>query len=161
MKALKIGFCVAIASLAAILPASDKPSTATKSPGWNSKAAAAYLDSRMNWWSGWPVAARDHDTFCVSCHTVAPYGLARPVLRTALGEEAPSATEQKVIANVTKRVRMWREVLPFYPDEKRGAPKTSESRGTESILNALILSAHDAPGGRLSADSRLAFDEIG
>jgi hypothetical protein len=40
----------------------------------------------------------------------------------------------------TKRVTMWKDVEPFYPDQTRGLPKTSESRGTEAILNALILS---------------------
>lgn len=106
---------------------------------------------------GWPVAARDHDTFCVSCHTTAPYGLARPVLQRALGEQSPSPTEQKLLDNVTKRVRMWDEVAPFYPDETRGVPKTSESRGTESVLNALTLSAASPKGG-LSPDARRAFE---
>jgi len=35
-------------------------------------------------------------------------------------------------------------------------PKTAESRGTESILNALILVWSDAP----RADSRLALDNM-
>jgi len=153
--------CAVAGFFAAILFASDRPPTTGGNPAtWSSKQAAAYLDDRMNWWMGWPLAARDHDTFCVSCHTVAPYGLARPLLRTALGEQAPSVTEQKVIDNVTKRVRLWHEVAPFYPDEKRGFPKTSESRGTEAVLNALILAAHDAPTRRLSAEARLAFDNM-
>ena len=36
---------------------------------WNIRAAADYLDGRMAWWDTWPYAARDHDTFCTSCHT--------------------------------------------------------------------------------------------
>jgi squalene-hopene/tetraprenyl-beta-curcumene cyclase len=55
---------------------------------------------------------------------------------------------------------MWKEVEPFYPDETRGVPKTSESRGTESILNALILVGYDAPTGKLSPDARLALDNM-
>jgi hypothetical protein len=55
---------------------------------------------------------------------------------------------------------MWKEVEPFYPDAKRGFPKTSESRGTESVLNALILVGYDAPTGKLSADARLALDKM-
>jgi squalene-hopene/tetraprenyl-beta-curcumene cyclase len=161
MRVSVLGSSAAIVCLAASLFAGDGPrADSTTAAAWSGKEAAAYLDGRLNWWMGWPMAARDHGTFCVSCHTVAPYGLARPVLRTALGEQTTSATEQKLLDNVTKRVRMWREVAPFYPDETRGAPKTSESRGTESILNALILAAHDAPSGRLSADSRLAFDAM-
>jgi squalene-hopene/tetraprenyl-beta-curcumene cyclase len=58
---------------------------------------------------------------------------------------------------VIKRVRLWKEVEPFYPDQTVGLPKTSESRGTESVLNALILSRRDAATGTLSDDSRQAF----
>jgi squalene-hopene/tetraprenyl-beta-curcumene cyclase len=108
----------------------------------------------------WPSAARDHDTFCISCHTAAPYAMARASLRADLAEGSPSANERKVLDNVTKRVRLWKEVEPFYPDEKRGAPKTAESRGTESIFNAVILTGYDAPTGKLSADARLALDNM-
>jgi len=109
---------------------------------------------------GWPVAARDHETFCVSCHTVLPYAMARPALRVALAEQAPSFVERKLLDNVTKRVRMWQDVEPFYPDAQRGVPKTAESRGTESILNALILAGYDVPTGKLSRNVRLAFHNM-
>jgi squalene-hopene/tetraprenyl-beta-curcumene cyclase len=100
----------------------------------------------------WKTAARDHDTFCVSCHTAAPYAVGRPALRAALGEEAPSATERKLIENVVKRVRLWKEVEPYYPDQTRGVPKTLESRGTEAILNALVLTRYDRPEARQALD---------
>ena len=129
----------------------------TATPSWDGRAAAASLDTRMTWWTKWPSAARDHDTFCVSCHTALPYALARPALRTALHESVPSPAEQLLIDNVTKRVRMWREVEPFYPDQRNGLPKTSESRGTESILDALILATRDAGAGTLSDDGRAAL----
>jgi squalene-hopene/tetraprenyl-beta-curcumene cyclase len=138
----------------------DEPSLAPDSASWSGKAAAAYLDGRMVWWMGWKGAARDHGTFCVSCHTVVPYAMARPALRAALAEQAPSATELQVLANVTKRVRMWKEVAPAYPDNKQGSTKTAESRGTESILNAVILVGYDLPAGKLSPDSRLALDNM-
>src|SRR5215831_19084727 len=51
---------------------------------WDPKAAAAYLDRRMEWWSGWKGSARDHGTFCFSCHTAVPYALARPALSATL-----------------------------------------------------------------------------
>src|SRR5207249_9241103 len=41
--------------------------------------------------------------------------------------------------------------------QSRGLPKTSESRGTESIIDALILSIRDDEGGRLGDDTRTAF----
>jgi len=138
----------------------DEPSSTANSASWSGKAAAAYLDGRMVWWMGWEVAARDHKTFCVSCHTVVPYAMARPALRAMLAEQAPSSTERQLLDNVTKRVRMWKEVEPFYPDEKRGVPKTAESRGTESILNAVILVGYDVSTGKLSPDARLALDNM-
>jgi squalene-hopene/tetraprenyl-beta-curcumene cyclase len=140
--------------------ATDDPSSSAGSASWNGKAAASYLDGRMTWWMGWDVAARDHGTFCVSCHTVVPYAMARPALRTALAEQGPSPAEQRLLENVSKRVRMWKEVEPFYPDAKRGFPKTSESRGTESVLNALIVVSYDTPSGKLSADTLLALDNM-
>jgi squalene-hopene/tetraprenyl-beta-curcumene cyclase len=64
------------------------------------------------------------------------------------------------VDNVVKRVQLWRDVDPFYPDQTRGLPKTSESRGTEAILNAVILSSRDARTGVLAADTKLAFDNV-
>ena len=123
-------------------------------------AAAAYLDRRQDWWMGWTKAKRDHDTFCVSCHTAVPYALSRPSLRKALGEQTVSANERRLLDNVTKRVRLWKEVAPFYSDADRGMYKTAESRGTESVLNALILASHDAEMGQLSNDTRSALDAM-
>jgi squalene-hopene/tetraprenyl-beta-curcumene cyclase len=112
---------------------------------WDRKAAAAYLDGRMNWWSTWPSATRDHETFCISCHTTLPYALARPALRGALAEHGPSADEQTFLDNLSKRVSLWRDVEPFYSDAKNGAPKSAESRSTEAVLNALVLARYGTP----------------
>jgi squalene-hopene/tetraprenyl-beta-curcumene cyclase len=124
---------------------------------WDRKAAAAYLDQRETWWMGWSGAARDHGTFCVSCHTSVAYALSRPGLRAALAEQAPSVNERELLDNVTKRVRLWKDVEPFYTDH---GYKAAESRGTEAVLNALILAAHDSQSGRLTADTRAAFDNM-
>jgi squalene-hopene/tetraprenyl-beta-curcumene cyclase len=134
----------------------DQPANGSAN-SWDQKAAAAYLDQRAGWWMEWPKAARDHETFCVSCHTAVPYALSRPALRQGLAEQARSANERRLIENVSKRVRLWKQVAPFYSDADRGAYKTAESRGTESVLNALILASKDAPGGRLSIDARAAL----
>jgi len=107
----------------------------------------------------WPPARRDHGTFCVSCHTVAPYALARPALRAVLGEQAPSQAERALLESVTKRVRQWDKIAPFYT-ESSGPNKSFQSRGTEAVLNALILASTDARNGRLTADSRAAFDHM-
>jgi len=149
------GLCLVAAISAARPRAEADPSTA-----WNRKAAAAYLDQRATWWTTWPNAQRDHQTFCVSCHTALPYALARPALRQPLGETGASAAETALLANITKRVTMWRDVEPFYPDQTRGVPKTSESRATEAILNAVILSRRDARNGSLSDEGRRALDNM-
>jgi squalene-hopene/tetraprenyl-beta-curcumene cyclase len=123
---------------------------------WSAKSAAAYLDQRADWWIGWKSSARDHGTFCISCHTALPYALGRPSLRAALSEQAPSVGERQLLDNVTKRVRLWSEVLPFYAD-KNGDPKTAESRGTESVLNALILASYDP---KMNDDTKLALQNM-
>src|SRR6266851_4627510 len=137
----------------------DPPETKIAS-SWDQKAAAAYLEQRAGWWMEWPKSARDHETFCVSCHTAVPYALSRPALRQGLAEQSPSANERRLLDNVTKRVRLWKEVGPFYSDADRGVYKTVESRGTESVLNALILASNDAQSGRLSNDTRTALDNM-
>src|SRR5215467_452663 len=68
---------------------------------WDQHAAAIYLDRRQAWWMGWPTAQRDHQTFCVSCHTAVPYALSRPSLRNVLAEQAPSPNERRLLDNVT------------------------------------------------------------
>ena len=131
--------------------------TAADAPSWNRKAAAGALDERQAWWANFPSAQRDHDTFCVSCHTTLPYALARPRLRASVGERQASSTEATLEENVLKRVRQWNEIAPYYPDQTAGVPRTSQSRGTESVLNAAVLAARDASAGTLSADTRTAF----
>ena len=125
--------------------------------GWDAKAAAKYLDARAEFWSTWPNAARDRGTFCISCHTTLPYAIARPALRGPLGEREPSAAESKILNNLLTRARNWRDIEPFYPDQTRGIPKTSESRAIEAVMNALVLSRRDARDGHLSDDARTAL----
>jgi len=149
--------CVVVAALLAtgIVYAADAGSgpATTFSP----KSAGEYLDGRMAWWIEWKTSARAQGTFCVSCHTALPYALGRQALHTALGETGPSLNEVKLIENVSKRVGLWQEIDPFYNDEKSGAGKALESRGTESILNALVLVSNPSRPGSLtpSADQAL------
>jgi squalene-hopene/tetraprenyl-beta-curcumene cyclase len=133
---------------------------------WDAAGAARYLDTRMAWWRGWPKAQRDHGTVCVSCHTALPVALARPALRGELGKSDISDAERQMLGDVAKRVWMWREVEPFYTDQKVGLPKSSESRSVEAVLNALILVSRDTGGfgggfgartGHLGPDTRQAF----
>jgi squalene-hopene/tetraprenyl-beta-curcumene cyclase len=135
------------------------PATA-ESTSWDAKAAAAYLDQRETWWTGWQDASREHGTFCVSCHTAVPYALARPALRKALGEASPTNNERLLLESVRKRVRLWKEIAPVYNDKDDGANKGVESRGTEAVLNAFLLASHDAQDGKLRDDTRAAFANL-
>jgi len=141
---------IAIVSLAACLGSGLLAQTS-----WDPKSAANYLDSRAQWWSTWPNASRDHQTFCISCHTALPYAAARASLRSALGEKAPAPIEQKLVDNVIARVRMWDQVSPYYPNKNETDSKTVESRGTESILNAFVLTSY----GR-GADADRALEQM-
>jgi hypothetical protein len=164
---LAIGFAVAggrVVMLSGPLPrpviaAADKADGAAPNGiGWDRLAAARYLDSREVWWQGWDRAQKDHGTYCISCHTQAPYGLARPVLRQELGEPAASGAERAMLDSIEKRVHIWKEVEPFYSDAKYGAGKEVESRDAESVLNAVILASYDERQGHLSETTRAAFD---
>lgn len=137
--------------------AADKPAAAPAA-AWDRQAAAHYLDAREVWWQGWDRAQKDHGTFCVSCHTQAPYALARPALRAALGEQALPAPEQAMLASIEKRVRGWSQMQPFYSDAVSGPGKEVESRAAESVLNAVILLGYDARRGHLGDTARIALD---
>jgi squalene-hopene/tetraprenyl-beta-curcumene cyclase len=115
---------------------------------WNPQAAAAYLDSRTKaWMSG---GAMDHGTFCISCHTALPYALARPSMRSQLGESETSPVERQLLASITKRVTQWNDIQPYLGD-KTGGP------ATESVLNALVLAESDARTGRLTDTTNRAL----
>jgi len=131
-----------------------------KLDAWNREAAASYLDGREHWWAGWKSAARGESTFCISCHTSVPYVLARPELRGALAETGPSPDEARLIENVVKRVRNWKTIEPYYRNSKDQPHQSEQSRGTESVLNAFILSNQGARTGRLSDDTRVAFENM-
>jgi squalene-hopene/tetraprenyl-beta-curcumene cyclase len=122
---------------------------------WNANAAAHYLDQREAKWATWQGAARDHGTFCVSCHTALSYALIRPAIFAPGEQQTGNQEEQQLIEDVQKRVGLWNQIGPYY----RG--KDDESRGTESVLNALILATNDArTGAGLSEGTRAAFDHM-
>ena len=152
--------CLLAAAMTACSHTETKVKASDKFDSWDPKAAANYLDQRQITWMGWPSAWRDHDTFCVSCHTAVPYVLSRPVLRKALAEPSVSESERKLLNNVTKRVRLWNDIGPFYGGEEYDGNKIAESRGTEAVLNALILSSYDAQTGHLSDTTRAAFKNM-
>jgi squalene-hopene/tetraprenyl-beta-curcumene cyclase len=79
------------------------------------------------------------------------------MLRNAVAEKTLSVGEQKLLDNVTRRVQLWNEIAPFYGGEDYTSAKPAESRGTESVLNALILASYDTHNEHLSDTTRMAF----
>jgi hypothetical protein len=61
---------------------------------------------------------------------------------------------------VRKRVVLWNKVEPFYKSSLTAVSKSAQSRGTESVLNALILASYDKGNGRLEDITRAAFDAM-
>jgi hypothetical protein len=160
MNARFLGTGILVAAISPLLFSGDTSSTKPGSPAWSPQSAAAYLDSRLTWWSQWPNAARDHGTYCVSCHTAAPYAMSRLALSGTPDAKAISDVDRKLLANVTTRVRLWDEIGPYYSDQARGAGKTAESRGTESVMNALVLASYHTSSTAMDADTRRAFDNM-
>lgn len=156
MSAPLFAASILAASLSPLLLAADPSSTAGDTR-WNPQAAATYLDQRLAWWSQWPNSQRDHGTFCVSCHTAVPQALSR---LTVSEKPETSEAERKLIASVTTRVRMWDEVSPYYSDQARGAGKTAESRGTEAVLNALVLASYSPSSEMMNPDLKLALNHL-
>ena len=115
--------------------------------GWDREGAAKYLDERMDAWFANAKKLRTGQgvTTCVSCHTVVPYALSRPVLRRAMHVSTRTPQEVRLLEGVARRVETYDAHQPFY-DGSEG--KKTESRGTEAVLNALILSSADAERGR-------------
>ena len=154
-----ISVALACALHAGVAAAADKATAdASVSNTWSPTAAAKYLDQRAAWWESWPKSQRDHETVCVSCHTILPYVLSRPKLSTALDEKDMPAPERTVMQNLQKRVAQWADMQPYYLDEKAGPGKSKASRSTESVLNALILANRGAGQKRLDPLTRTAFN---
>lgn len=157
MRTIAFALFVAAAAGTTMISGASAARPAATAP-WNPRAAAAYLDLRQSWWESWPKARRDHGTMCISCHTAVPYALVRPQLRALLHDSDTTAMERKLVGDVLTRVRAWKEVQPFYGKwTAAGNQKAVESRGTEAVLNALVLASRDQADGVVSADAREAF----
>ena len=123
-------------------------------PGqWDQSRAAQYLDGRGENWFKFGSANRGEGASasqCVSCHSLLPYALARPVLRRLSNEKSPTEWETKILEQTKSRVANWDqldevEYQLFYDFDE---PKKKQSRGTEAIFNALLLSLDDRSQGR-------------
>jgi squalene-hopene/tetraprenyl-beta-curcumene cyclase len=119
---------------------------------WDKARAAQYLDGRGENWFKFGSAKRGEGASasqCVSCHTLLPYALARPVLRRLSNEKEPTRWETQVLAQTKSRVANWDELDEveyqlFYDFDEA---KKKQSRGTEAVLNALLLALDDRSQG--------------
>ena len=126
---------------------------------WNKTAARDYLDARASTWSQWNSSSRDSGaTRCVACHTGMYYALARRPLGKALGEENLSTQEENLINNVKRRATDQDRQLYYEMSDL----KKSQSKGTEAVINSLILSLRDRQSRHetLSDETAAAFAEV-
>jgi len=115
--------------------------------GWDRESAARYLDERMQVWfaNGKRLRTGQSETVCVSCHTTVPYVLARPALRRAMHVSAATPEEVRLFEETNRRVESYGAHQYLYDHSES---KKTESRGTEAVLNALILASADAAQSR-------------
>jgi squalene-hopene/tetraprenyl-beta-curcumene cyclase len=134
---------------------------------WKPEEAQKYLEERQKEWFAFSSADRgagETRTSCVSCHTVLPYVLARPVLRKLAGTETESEQEKKLLSQIRMRVENWKdldsEALGLFYDSS--ARKKKQSWGTEAVLNAVILAFDDRIQGRSSPSetTKKAFSNL-
>jgi squalene-hopene/tetraprenyl-beta-curcumene cyclase len=114
---------------------------------WNRESAAGYLDERMDVWfaKAKKLQTGEGKTACVSCHTTVPYVLSRSVLMRAMHVSSATPQEARLLEEVTRRVESYDTHEPLYDFNEK---KKIESRGTEAVLNALILAKTDAGNNR-------------
>lgn len=157
MRVLAAALVVLLSAL--VLRTGQTPVRAAE--GWDTAAAATYLDARMDvWWAkAKTLKTGAADTKCLSCHTALPYALARPALRVAMGQSAPTAHEERILATVRQRVEHAATQQPYYDHTEA---KKVESRGVEAVLNAVILTQYDTRGrsGMGSDASRAAIARL-
>jgi hypothetical protein len=117
--------------------------TTAHAADWSPRLAARYLDQRQEAWFAWKPAA-SADGPCVSCHTGMTYLLARPALRRALGEQAPTMYERGLLDRLRANA---------------GSKSDSALLYVETIFTAMFLAEQDG-GGAMSATTRSAFDQL-
>ena len=156
-----------VAILIVVLVACPMAGAGGERKSWKPEKAEAYLDERQRAWFAFSSADRGEGetrTSCVSCHTVLPYVLARPVLRKLAGAEIAAEQEEKLLTQTRMRVENWKgldsEAFGLFYDSN--ARKKKESWGTEAVLNTVILAFDDRIQGRSSPSdgTKQAFSNL-
>jgi len=140
---MKLAMALVLTVFAATVAAQESGPSGGGSRNWDATAAATYLDARMDLWfaNGTKLKTGDSQTACVSCHAGLAYALSRPVLRRVMHVDTPSSQEAKLIDDTTRRVETYSTHQVLYDFNER---RQIESRGTEAVLNAVILTSADA-----------------
>jgi hypothetical protein len=151
---MRLGITVVVPALFIALAAPGADSPNAERSGWNREGAAQYLDQRMEAWfaNAKKLQTGPGETACVSCHTALPYALSRPVLRRAMHVTSATPHEVRLLEEAARRVETYDSHQPLYDSNER---KKAESRGTEAVLNALILARADAGESARKAFRRL------
>ena len=71
-----------------------------------------------------------------------------------MNERLLADPQRELLEMVKKRVALWPQLLPWYRDQKL------QSRGTEAVLNAIVLADADASLGHLSPTTRAALGNM-
>ena len=132
-------------------------SAASSAADWNARGAADYLDARQKAWLEWPAATNGGSGTCISCHTNLTYMLARPSLRRALGETAPSMWESPLRNAMLDRLQ--KSTPETFAPNRKGL-NAQQALGTESVLAALLLADRDSRLDSLSPYTEAAFDRM-
>jgi squalene-hopene/tetraprenyl-beta-curcumene cyclase len=139
---MRLALVLVFTAFAATGTAQQATPSGVGSRSWDPAAAAAYLDARMDLWfaNGTKLKTGDTQTTCVSCHAGLAYALSRPVLRRVMHVDSPSTQEARLIEDTTRRVETYSTHQVLYDFNER---RQTESRGTEAVLNAVILTSAD------------------
>ena len=125
---------------------------------WNPRLAAQYMDARQKAWFAWPNASRS-GVVCVSCHTGMPYLLARPALRSALGESEPTLYESVLVDGL--RATVVKTDADNLFGSKSGTLLAQQVFGAQSVMAALFLAMDDARRGHgMSPEAEKAFERM-
>jgi hypothetical protein len=115
--------------------------------------AINYLETRQQAWADFADASRGEGatkTTCVSCHTGIGYALARTALGRFTAKPGPSEREETILSHARRRTEHWSDLdspqyrLMYDSDDR----KKAEARGTEAVINALLLARRDAAAAR-------------
>lgn len=162
MRNCTYGMAWVVIVLSALWPVAAASRKDRPDPGWQVRKAENYLDDRAEAWLTFSSANRGEGaskTSCVSCHTLFPFAMARPVLRRQHSADTPTASESTLLRQVQLRVSRWSDLdspalklMYDFNDQKK-----TESWGTEAVLNATILALDDRYQNRATpSDATLA-----